>query len=140
MRYKWRILQEGSLPLRPSGRENQVPTREHAIVTDPWIPVLLENGKRRSESGAADSLRSFEGRFRRLLACTAPEEICRFLPGVFRLAERREIAIDLRQFYWDLKQWEKPESTIKVKWAADFWGSGSRERAQHAGSSEGDTP
>ena len=51
MRYKWRILQEGSLPLRPSGREeretahactavllwpeNQVPMREHAIVTDP---------------------------------------------------------------------------------------------------------
>ena len=61
MRYNWRILQEGSLPLRPDGRtereaahactavlvwpENQVPTREHAIVTD---PCFTEEGYRQA--------------------------------------------------------------------------------------------
>lgn len=70
---------------------------------------------------ADDALKSFEGRFRRLLTCATAEELCRHLPGVIRAAERKEAPVDFEQLFWDLIQWENPEKKIKLKWADAYW-------------------
>ncbi len=83
------------------------------------------------DSGANEALKSFEGRFRRLLTCDSPEEVCSRLPAIFRLAEKRGIGIDFQQLYWDLKKWDAEGSRVKVKWADDYWGA-TREKQEHA--------
>lgn len=68
-----------------------------------------------------DALKSFEGRFRRLLTCAEPEELCRHLTGIIRAAERKGIPIDFERLFWDLQKWDKPDRKTKIEWAAHYW-------------------
>ena len=68
-----------------------------------------------------EALKSFDGRFRRLLTCSSAEELSRHLQGIIRAAERKGIPVDFEQLFWDLIRWENPESKVRIKWAAAYW-------------------
>jgi len=74
---------------------------------------------------AGGDLESFDGRFRRLLACTTKEELCARLPAVIRAAKQKGQAIDFEQLFWDLECW--PVSSrgrdVRVDWAQAYWGA-----------------
>lgn len=79
---------------------------------------------RRIASGDAqgtEGLATFDGRFRRLLACSSPIELCDLLVSVLRAAERKGIPVDFAQLYEDLMYWGEKK---KVAWAGEFWTSG----------------
>jgi CRISPR type I-E-associated protein CasB/Cse2 len=78
----------------------------------------VAKGKGQSDSGLA----SFEGRFRRLLACNSPAELCALLPGILRAAARQGVGVDYARLYRDLTFWNA-ETNAKVAWAAAFWGT-----------------
>jgi CRISPR type I-E-associated protein CasB/Cse2 len=67
------------------------------------------------------ALKSFDARFRRLLTCDTPEELCERLRSVIRAAERKGIGIDYERLFWDLQTWHKPESKVKLRWAQSYW-------------------
>ena len=75
-------------------------------------------GDRKKEK--TEALRSFDGRFRRLLTCRTAEEVCERLPGVFRTAKAKQkgIGIDCRQLWEDLSGWGEE---AKVRWAKGYW-------------------
>lgn len=70
-----------------------------------------------------EALKSFEGRFRRLLTCTTTQELCCHLPGIIRAAKQKEVSVDFEKLFWDLLLWENPEKKIKLKWAEAYWAS-----------------
>lgn len=74
------------------------------------------------ESGSDKGLASFDGRFRRLLSCNDPIEMCPMLVGILRAAERRGVGVDYSQLYRDLTYWTH-DTKAKVRWAASFWGT-----------------
>jgi CRISPR type I-E-associated protein CasB/Cse2 len=78
--------------------------------------VAKGNGKK--DTGLA----SFEGRFRRLLSCNTPAELCGMLPGMLRAAERRGVGVNYALLYRDLTYWTA-DTRAKVAWAAAFWGT-----------------
>ena len=55
-----------------------------------------------------DGLASFESRFRRLLSCRLPEEVCQQLTGIFQAAKQKGVPINFRKLYWDLIHWGNP--------------------------------
>jgi CRISPR type I-E-associated protein CasB/Cse2 len=67
----------------------------------------------------AEGLATFDARFRRLLACDSPAEVCDHLAGVLRAAERNAIAINFAQLFYDLQRWG---DRVKVRWATQYWG------------------
>lgn len=73
-----------------------------------------------------DALRSFEGRFRRLLSCDSSLELCERVPAVARAAAQRSIPIDYARLYTDLWYWS---DRTRVDWAASYWGVPSTEGA-----------
>lgn len=77
-----------------------------------WIATDDEKGEK--------GLKSFEARFRRLLTCATAEELCRYLPGVLRAAERKGVPVNYERLFWDLQTWHKPERNIKVRWAQAY--------------------
>lgn len=80
-----------------------------------------------------EALKSFEGRFRRLLTCTDAEELCHHLPGIIRAAERKGIPIDFERLFWDLFTWHKPDSKVKIRWASSYWaGETTKEKGEAA--------
>lgn len=79
--------------------------------------LALGSGQKPSE------LKTFDGRFRRFLACQSALEVCDHLPGVIRAAERKGIPIDFEQLFVDLTYWDKWGEQVKVRWARDFWGN-----------------
>jgi len=96
--------------------------------------IQLQSGRGKSNLGSTlrrlavqgasgkpqDALKSFEARFRRLLTCNAPEQVCERLPGIIRAAERKGISIDLEQLHQDLVFWS---DKVKLEWAKAYWGS-----------------
>jgi len=68
-----------------------------------------------------EALKSFDGRFRRLLTCASAEELSLHLPGIIRAAERNGIPVDFEQLFWDLIRWENPEGKVRIKWATSYW-------------------
>lgn len=81
----------------------------------------IAEGDGKGEKG----LKTFEGRFRRLLAASSSDELCDLLPGIIRTAERKGISIDFKRLFWDLISWEKKD--IKLKWASSYWDSKTRD-------------
>jgi len=76
--------------------------------------IAIEQGK--------EGLNSFGGRFRRMLSCRRPEEVCLQLTGVFRAAKQKGVPINFSKLYWDLIQWDNPERQVKIEWAKAYWG------------------
>lgn len=57
-------------------------------------------------------------RFRRLLACSDSDEICRHVPHAVRLAKSREKDVNYRQLFVDLWWWNE---WTKIAWAKAYW-------------------
>jgi CRISPR type I-E-associated protein CasB/Cse2 len=72
------------------------------------------------EKDTENALKSFEGRFRRLLTCDTRQELCRLLTAVVRAAKAKEVAINYSQLYCDICWWENGD--VKLRWAAAYWG------------------
>ena len=69
-----------------------------------------------------EGLNSFASRFRRILSCRMPEEVCLQLTGVFRAAKQKGVSVNFHQLFWDLTNWDNPERRVKVHWAIGYWG------------------
>jgi CRISPR type I-E-associated protein CasB/Cse2 len=69
-----------------------------------------------------EGLATYEGHFRRLLSADSPQELCSFLPGIIRAAERKGVPIDFFRLAVDLHYWGDNK---KIEWAADYWQSAS---------------
>lgn len=65
-------------------------------------------------------LASFDGRFRRLLACQTVAELCEHLFSVVRAAKAKGVEVDFRELHKDLMAWESQD--VRVKWATAYWG------------------
>jgi len=78
--------------------------------------IALGDSTRKPE----EALKSFDGRFRRLLTCHSAEELCAHLPGVIRAAKQKSVHINFRQLHEDLTYWGE---RAKVRWAAQYWGT-----------------
>jgi CRISPR type I-E-associated protein CasB/Cse2 len=74
----------------------------------------IATGGGRGERG----LKTFDARFRRLLACSSAIEVCDHLPGVLRAAERQGVGINFVQLFRDLYYWS---DRVKVSWAREYW-------------------
>jgi CRISPR system Cascade subunit CasB len=61
---------------------------------------------------------SFDGRFRRLLACDR-EEICDRLRPVILAAKAKGIPINYEELYANLCYWG---DNVKARWAREYWG------------------
>ena len=82
--------------------------------------IALGDGTRKAD----EALKSFDGRFRRLLSCHTAEELCVHLPGIIRTSKHKSVAVNFRQLYDDLKYWG---GRAKVRWASQYWGASSEE-------------
>jgi len=82
----------------------------------------LAIGERKGKSEQTEALKSFDGRFRRLLTCRTPEQVCEHLPGIIRAASRKGVGVNFRQLFWDLMSWNSDKRDIRVEWAAAYWG------------------
>jgi len=80
---------------------------------------------------AAESA-SFDGRFRRLLACDR-EEICERLRPVVLAARARGIPINHEALFADLHYWS---SSVKARWAREYWGAPEGEESALIAASE----
>lgn len=74
----------------------------------------------------SDALKSFDGRFRRLLVCRTAEEVCERMPGVLRVAEQKGISVDFKSLFWDLICWQSDKRDVRVEWASAYWGAGGK--------------
>jgi CRISPR type I-E-associated protein CasB/Cse2 len=95
-----------------------------ALLLDPKYQAYGNLGatlKEIAQGQGEEGLNTFAGRFRRLLACGRPEEVCRQLPSIFRAAKQRQVPIDFKKLYWDLFFWSKAEKKVKIKWAKAYW-------------------
>lgn len=66
------------------------------------------------------ALKSFDGRFRRLLACHSGADVCRWIQGIVHAAESKNIPIPYNQLLNDLLYWDQSK---KVRWAQKYWGA-----------------
>jgi CRISPR type I-E-associated protein CasB/Cse2 len=83
----------------------------------------LAIGDHKGKSEQTDALKSFDGRFRRLLTCRTADELCDRLPGILRAAKQKNVDVDFRQLYWDLLCWNSDKRDVRVDWAAAYWGA-----------------
>lgn len=69
------------------------------------------------------ALASFEGRFRRLLACGSVAEVADQVRHVVRAAKQRQIPVNYTQLLTDLLdfRWPTARERIRVYWASAFW-------------------
>jgi len=77
----------------------------------------------------AEGLSTFDGRFRRLLACPSPAEVCDHLGGVLRAAERNGVPVNFAQLFTDLEYWG---DRAKVRWATEYWSAPPEDKAAGA--------
>jgi len=66
-----------------------------------------------------DALKTFDGRFRRLLSCDTVQELCAHLRGVIKAAAQRGIPVNFVNLFRDLRYWS---DAVKRRWAAQYWG------------------
>lgn len=85
----------------------------------------VATGGGRDDKGLA----TFDARFRRLLACSSPAEVCDHLAGVLRAAERNGVPVNFAQLFTDLKYWG---DRVKVRWATEYWGAPVEDAAAQA--------
>ena len=57
-------------------------------------------------------------RFRRLLACSDPNEVCHHVRHAIRLAKSKEAKVNYRKLFEDLWGWN---DWTKVEWAKAYW-------------------
>lgn len=62
---------------------------------------------------------TFEGRFRRLLACSRCDEVSDHIRPVVLAAKAKGVRVNYEQLFIDLSYWGE---TVKARWAAEFWG------------------
>lgn len=62
---------------------------------------------------------TFEGRFRRLLACDR-NDICEHIGSVVLAAKAKGIPVNYEQLFADLFYWS---DAVKARWALEFWGA-----------------
>ena len=67
-----------------------------------------------------EALRSYEGRFRRLLTCSTSEDLCSQLPTIIRAAANKDVAVNYETLFWDLVKWQ--DGKARLRWAAHYWG------------------
>jgi len=60
---------------------------------------------------------TFEGRFRRLLACDR-NDICEHIRPVVLAARAKGVRVNYEQLFADLFYWG---DAVKARWAAEFW-------------------
>jgi len=77
--------------------------------------LALGDGRRKAE----EAVKTFDGRFRRLLTCHTAEELCAHLPGIIRAAKQKRVDINFRHLHQDLRYWGEK---VKIRWAANYWG------------------
>lgn len=94
-----------------SPKAGNMGTTLHAIATD-------------GRTDKKEALKSFDGRFCRLLTCHTAEEVCERLPGILRTAKQKGIGVDFRQLWEDLNYWGE---RTKVRWASAYWGAKAQE-------------
>ncbi len=89
-----------------------------------------------SDGNGAEALKSFEPKFRRILSCDNSQSLCDMVVQVGKAAERKNIAMNLANLFWDIVNWDdinKRDGTehleksrvfigIRPKWAQQFWG------------------
>jgi CRISPR system Cascade subunit CasB len=76
-------------------------------------------------AGGQKALESFDGRFRRLLACQTIEELCEHLVAVIRAAKAKGVPVDFRKLHEDLAAWDSRDGSrdVRVEWAKAYWGA-----------------
>ena len=85
----------------------------------------LAIGSRKDTENQNMALKSFEGRFRRLLTCRTVAEVCERLPPIIRACKNKGVGINFRQLYWDLVSWGRSADRaerVKLEWARAYWG------------------
>jgi CRISPR type I-E-associated protein CasB/Cse2 len=82
----------------------------------------LALGKDAHAKDAEKTLASFEARFRRLLSGQTSVELCQHLTTVVRAASAKGVALDVRQLFEDLQDWERRDvRDVPVEWARGYW-------------------
>lgn len=76
---------------------------------------------------------SFDGRFRRLLACDR-DEVCERLRPVILAAKAEGIPVNYEQLFADLFYWN---DGVKAEWAREYWGAPEDENAVAASEAAG---
>lgn len=81
----------------------------------------LAKGTNSSDVGAA--LKTFEPKFRRLLACHDTVELCEIVVGIGRTAVNKGVSINLEKLFWDLWTWDEPNKReeTQLRWAKQFF-------------------
>lgn len=80
-----------------------------------------------------DALKSFDGRFRRLLTCETALEVCPRLIPIIRAAKRKNVPIDFEKLFLDLQVWEVPASDVKIRWAGTYWSGDTDQNTKEGG-------
>lgn len=80
------------------------------------------------EQAGEDALRSFEGRFRRLITCSSAEDLLGHVRSVVQAARQRGIPINYAQLLEDLLRWDFADRRIKTAWAQAYWVGDARGR------------
>jgi CRISPR system Cascade subunit CasB len=104
-----------------NGKEGNLGTTLHQIA----IRQTCEN-----------PLEAYNARFRRLIACSTIEEVCRQLRSVVQLARAREIPVNYEQLLIDLHKWRHAAQKVKVQWAKTYYGSPKDEESSAANDTE----
>ncbi|MDD3585947.1 MAG: type I-E CRISPR-associated protein Cse2/CasB [Thermoguttaceae bacterium] len=71
-----------------------------------------------SVGGDAEKRKTFDTRFRRLLACESAEEVCQHIKGVILAAKAKDVPVPWESLFWDLKKWG---DKVKISWATKYW-------------------
>ncbi|HOW64247.1 MAG TPA: type I-E CRISPR-associated protein Cse2/CasB [Candidatus Paceibacterota bacterium] len=83
-----------------------------------------ETCRRLAQGDSKDIAKSFEHRFRRLLACDSVEDVIGQLRSWIRLAASKGIGVNYESLFADLWNWPWYSDDIRIKWAKAFWQSG----------------
>jgi len=75
---------------------------------------------------------TFEGRFRRLLACDR-DDICNHIRPVVLAAKAKGVAVNYEKLLADLFYWS---DAVKARWAVEFWGAAEEQEGGATSKSE----
>lgn len=68
--------------------------------------------------------KSYERRFRRLIASSELSDLVGQLRSWIRLADSKDVGVDYESLFTDLWKWHWDMDRIRVQWARSFWRSG----------------
>ena len=73
-------------------------------------------------------IQSAETRLLLLIGCDSSLELCKMLPSVIRLLQSKSIRIDYVRLCMDLYFYDKSPSSIRTRWAEDFYSYSSSDK------------